>query len=142
MINIYTIGVMDSVKDDAPELMTGWREQVKEYFSSYDVNIFDPTRRPHSLDSTLSDREIFTLDLIDIKNSDLCIADCRLHNGRSQYGSPIEVFYCSYILGKPVIGWYNKEEGYRKNSVFQNVLISNMFPSLEEAMEHISLFYC
>ena len=133
---------MDSVRDE-PSIMTGWRNKTKDFFAENggSIEILDPCRRPHSEDCTLSDKEIFELDMIDVKRSDLLLADCRLHEGRSQFGTPCEIISASYFWNKPVIGWYNKDEGYREKSVFQNVLISNMFPSLEEALEHILDFY-
>ena len=129
---------MDSVSDE-PNIMLDWRNKTKDYFSLHDVRVYNPTDRPHSSVSSLTDKEIFELDMVDVRNSDIILFDARNH-GKPQFGSPVEVFYANYILHKPVIGWYD-ERGYRENSIFQNVLVSNMFPSLEEALEHIEEFY-
>lgn len=137
-LTLYTAGIIDSVIDQ-PEIMEGWRNQTMDYFSMYNVKVLNPTRRPHTAD--LNDKEIFNLDLKDINESDIILADCRLHQGKAQFGTPVELFYMNYILKRPVIGWYNGEEGYRDRSVFQNVLVDRFFPSLEEALDHISTYY-
>jgi nucleoside 2-deoxyribosyltransferase len=140
MLTIYLAGIMDDVKDD-PSIMNSWRDKTAQAFTNYNVKTLNPCRRPHSSECTLTDKEIFELDMIDVRASDFILADCRLHKGRSQFGTPSEIFYANYILQKPVIGWYNEGEGYRENSVFQNVLVTNMLPSLDLAIEHIFEFY-
>ena len=138
--SIYLAGPMDAVKDKSD--MCAWRDQAKDFLAENysSLNVLDPVRRPHSSECTLTDKEIVELDLADVEKARLLLVDCR-DLGIPVYGTPIEVFYCNRILGKPTIGWYDKEHGYRENSVFQNVFITNMFPSLEEALEHIVDFY-
>ena len=134
---IYTIGCMDYA---TKEEQTDWRNKVLDYFSDYSsINVLNPTRRPHGCG--LTDKEVFNLDIKDLNESSFAIMDCRLHKNKKQFGSPAEAMYFSYVLKRPIIGWYNKEEGYAENSIFQNVLVDRFFPSLEEAMDHITAFY-
>lgn len=138
MLKIYLAGPMDDLTNDV-FVMTGWRDKASEYFSDHNVKIYDPCRRPHTSD--LSHSEIFALDMIDVRNCDMLLVDCRILNNVSSYGTPCEVFYSSYILNKPVIGWYDPIVGYKEHSVFQNVLVTRMMPTLESALDHISTYY-
>ena len=144
-MKIYTAGMMDSVinnksNEDLSWKMLDWRNKVTDYFTyREDIEILNPTRRSHNDD--LNDKEIFNLDINDIDNSDLIIADCRLHEGLTQFGTPCEIFYFNHILKRPVLGWYNAEEGYRERSVFQNVLVDRLFPSLDRLLDHVSAYY-
>lgn len=133
---IYTAGQMDFA---TIEEQTDWRNKTLDYFSNRsNVKVLNPTRRPHGCD--LNDKEVFNLDLIDINNSHIILADCRKIN-KPMFGTPAEIMYFSYVLKRPVIGWYNKEEGYNDKSVFQNVLVDRFFSSLEEALDHIATYY-
>lgn len=137
-MKVYLAGIMDSVID-TPEVMTGWRNQAKDYFAENHcaISVLDPCRRPHFAD--LTDEEVVALDLKDVENSDVLLADCRDH-GKPTFGTPVEIFYMNRILRRPVIGWYD-EMGYRERSIFQNVFVTRMLPSLEQAMDHIIEFY-
>jgi nucleoside 2-deoxyribosyltransferase len=138
MTTIYLCGPMDSVTQSE---MEDWRKNATEYFESYThVKTLDPCRRPHPKESGLTDKEIFELDIIDVTNSDILLADCRNLN-KPTFGTPVEIFLANYIQKKPVIGWYDKKQGYRENSIFQNVLVTRLFPSLEEALDQISCWY-
>jgi hypothetical protein len=128
---------MDSIsKSD----QTGWRNYAKDYLINLGIRSLDPCKRPHSKDCSLSDKEIVQLDLNDVLSANFLLVDSR-HKNISMYGTPIEVFYANHILGKPTIGWYDEEHGYNDNSIFQNVLLSNVFPSLDEALDHIGCYY-
>lgn len=139
-IQIYCAGIMDALKESENDIMKGWRDEAMDYFSLHNARILSPLRRPHSDDSTLTPREIFELDLIDVQNCDLVLADCSDY-GKPQFGTPVEIFYCNHILRKPVIGFYKEEYGVRENSIFQNVLVTNMFKGLTPALDHISNYY-
>lgn len=127
--------------DDATVLeQTGWRNKILDYFSVYSsVKIINPTRRPHGSD--LTDKEVFNLDIKDLNESSLAIMDCRLHENKKQFGSPAEAMYFSYVLKRPILGWYNKDEGYNEGSIFQNVLVDRFFGDLDELLDHITTYY-
>jgi len=126
---------MDFASD---EQQLGWRHQCLELFANSEVKLLDPTRRPH--DCGLTSKEIFQLDIIDVKQCDLVLVDNR-NLGIPVFGTPCEVFYASHILGKPVIAWHDKDHAYKKSGVFQDVLFTREFESLEEAADHIRAFY-
>ena len=134
MKTVYLAGPMDFATD---EQMTGWRKESYR-FLGLDFEILDPVRRPHTCN--LTDKEIFNLDMIDVRNSDILLVDCR-DLGICSFGTPCEVFYAAYILNKPVIGWYDKETKPSGKGVFQNALIDRRFESLSEALTHILRFY-
>lgn len=135
---IYLGGPMDQVSHD---VMTGWRTQVEQYFNNDVrdgfVKLLDPCRRPHT--SRLTPKEIYTLDLIDVKNSDLILADIR-YMPRETWGTSAEIFYATEVLGKPVIGWKG-EEPITARRMFLNVMCHNQFEKLEDALEHIKEYY-
>jgi nucleoside 2-deoxyribosyltransferase len=136
---IYLAGPMDkmSIKDQ-----TGWRNECEEFLSDLDVRVLNPCRRPHTAD--LINREIFNLDIKDIDESDLLLMDCRALSDNvnvKMFGTPCEVFYMNHILKRPTIGWYNEDSAPSGINVFADVLIDRMFPSLQEALDHIAGFY-
>ena len=135
--SLYLCGPMDSV---SKEEQTSWRNYAKDYLIQIGISSIDPCIRPHSKDCSLSDKEIVQQDLLDVEKADFLLVDAR-HRDKSMYGTPIEVFYANHILGKPTIGWYDEEHGYNDNSIFQNVFLSNRFPSLDEALDHIGCYY-
>ena len=100
MRTVYLAGPMEHVsKEDA----TGWRDAAKEILESMDVVTLDPTRRIHNFDKRYMKR-IFELDLRDIQESDIILAN--LDNPTvAKHGTAIEVFYASYVLRKPVVAF-------------------------------------
>ena len=100
MRTVYLAGPMEHVsKEDA----TGWRDKAKEILESMDVVTLDPTRRIHNFDKRYMKR-IFELDLRDIQESDIILAN--LDNPTvAKHGTAMEVFYASYVLRKPVVAF-------------------------------------
>ena len=135
MKTIYLAGPMDFVSE---QNMTKWRDTATKKLQPYGYKTLDPVRRPHH--HKLTNKEIFNLDMIDIKDSDLLLVDCRDLKVPT-FGTPCEVFYASYILKKPVIGWYDAKTDPFENSVFQSVLFDRRFDSLSNALSHIVEFY-
>lgn len=97
---VYLAGPMEHVsKEDA----TGWRDRAKEILESMDVVTLDPTRRIHNFDKRYMKR-IFELDLRDIQESDIILAN--LDNPTvAKHGTAMEVFYAAYVLRKPVVAF-------------------------------------
>jgi hypothetical protein len=135
-LKIYVAGAMESISATQQK---GWRNECKEYFRSFpQVSIIDPTRRVHESDLTV--KEIFTMDLNDVEQSNLVLVDSR--NIGPVWGTPCECFYAAHVLKKPVISWYNSEYPITKSRrVFQNVLFAAEFDSLEKALQHIEEHY-
>lgn len=134
MKKIYLAGPMDFVSNTE---QTSWRNIAKEKLSSNFI-ILDPCRRPHTSD--LNAKEIFNLDMEDVNNADLLLVDCR-HHGVPTFGTPCEVFYASYVLKKPVIGWHDTEKPMSGKGIFQQILIDRVFASLQQSLEHLTRYY-
>ncbi len=134
MKKIYLCGPMDFV---TTEHQKSWREEAKEYVKSGCFEFLDPTCRPH--DGDLTFEEIVEEDLKDIKDSDIILAEVN-EIGVPVFGTTCEIFYASYVLKKPVIGWYNKERKEGKR-IFQTVLLEKEFPSLYEALDYLMESY-
>lgn len=66
-------------------------------------NILNPCRRIHSF-KPAEMRTIFELDLRDIRESDLILADLS-NPGVPKNGTAMEVFYASYVLRIPVVAF-------------------------------------
>jgi nucleoside 2-deoxyribosyltransferase len=136
-LKIYLAGPMDRVTKDE---MCTWRKKCHQYFEYIEnVELLDPTRRSH--EEKLNSKEIFVEDIRDVEEADMLLVDTR-DLGKPQFGTPCEVFYASYILKKPVFGWFDLEYDPRKHKrIFQEVLLTNEFESLEIALEHIEENY-
>ena len=97
---VYLAGSMEHV---SLEEAKGWRDIATEILESMDVVTLDPTRRIHNFDKRYMKR-IFELDLRDIQESDIILAN--LDNPTiAKHGTAIEVFYASYVLRKPVVAF-------------------------------------
>jgi len=138
MKKIYLAGPMDQV---SAETMMGWRGLVADYLKPLIddgmVKLLDPTRRPHQ--NTLTFKEIYNLDLMDVRNCDMILADTR-YSPRETWGTSAEIFYASEILRKPVIGWKGSDPcGFRR--VFLDVMVWKQFEDLQEAVNHLQEQY-
>ena len=129
---------MDQV---SANVMNEWREEVcrKLHYQEKDniIKLVNPCRRPH--DCGLTDREVFDLDMKDIRGCDIILADIRFMP-RENTGTASEIFYASEILKKPVIGWKGNAEVTARR-IFLNVLCAQQFDELEDAIDHILNFY-
>lgn len=134
LLTIYLAGPMDNCTQ---EYQKGWRDATKEYLDMYKIKVLDPCRRPH--DADLTAREIYELDLIDVKNSDLILADTRPVQ-RPSWGTAMEIMYAHEVCKIPVIGWHNEadEVGTR---LFLDATLTREFNSLDKAIDQIVAFY-
>lgn len=100
MRTIYLAGPMENVTNtDA----IGWREDVTRMLVGAGCTVLDPCRRIHDNDQKYM-RRIFELDLRDIRESDIIIAN--LNDPKlAKHGTAIEVFYMAYVLQKPVVAF-------------------------------------
>jgi len=132
---IYLAGPMDFATS---EQQLNWRKIATNRLIANGFDILDPTKRPHTAD--LNNKEIFTLDMVDVEKSDLLFVDCR-DLKIPIFGTPCEIFYASHVLKKPVIGWYDTEYKPKGKRVFQEVLVHRTFSSLYLGLNHIVDFY-
>jgi nucleoside 2-deoxyribosyltransferase len=96
---IYLCGPMEHVsKEDA----TGWRDVAKQKLG-LECNLLDPCRRIHSFKLEQM-RTIFEMDLRDIRESDIILADLSNPNVPKN-GTAMEVFYAAYVLRIPVVAF-------------------------------------
>jgi len=134
---IYLAGPMDQV-DHAT--MTDWREQVKSLFESEVedglVKLLDPCRRPHTDDLNMD--EVFNLDLLDVKNSDIMLVDIR-YMPRETWGTASEIFYAYKVLEIPIIGWSHGDVLQKR--LFLNKMVTHQFNVLSDATDHIKTWY-
>jgi nucleoside 2-deoxyribosyltransferase len=134
-ITIYLAGPMDA---EEVESFIGWRIQVWEYLESYItdgyIRILDPCRRPH--DKDLQTEEVALMDIKDVNESDMLLADIRC-KPRENAGTSIEMYHCSKISGKPVFGWYDEEHAPTGKRLFIDWVVTRQFDSLNKAMDHI-----
>ena len=87
---VYLAGSMEHV---SLEEAKGWRDIATEILECMDVVTLDPTRRIHNFNKRYMKR-IFELDLRDIQESDIILAN--LDNPTvAKHGTAIEVFYAS-----------------------------------------------
>lgn len=136
---IYLAGPMDFVSKECSE---GWRNDVTIHFQSYIeqglVTLLNPCRRPHGCD--LTPREVYKLDIMDVKECDMILADIR-YSPRENTGTSCEMFYCHEILKKPVIGWLTEDTKPPRERLFMSQIVDREFMSLEAALEHIEEYY-
>jgi nucleoside 2-deoxyribosyltransferase len=130
---IYLAGPMDNCSMD---YQTTWRNEASAYLIQNNCTMLDPCRRPH--DSDLTAREIYELDIKDVKNSDMILVDTRPIK-RPSWGTAMEIMYAHEVCNIPVIGWCGDEEvGVR---IFLDATLTRNFKTLPEALDHISAFY-
>lgn len=97
---VYLCGPMEAV---SVEESRGWREIAISKLSDCCV-LLDPCRRVHTFEARQMKR-IFELDLRDIRDSDIVLANLNLMHDKPSHGTAQELFYAHYILRKPVIAF-------------------------------------
>jgi len=100
--SIYLCGPMEHV---SVESATGWRNEFMEKFTNHpEVSFLDPCRRIHGFDVKEMKR-IFELDMRDLNECDLVVANLEGMDKVPRHGTAMEVFYTAYVLKKPVIAF-------------------------------------
>jgi nucleoside 2-deoxyribosyltransferase len=140
-LKIYLAGGMDGLEES---VYKDWREYVQKTYNSYNIKFIDPTRRPHSND--LSVKEIYRLDLMDVENCDMILADIR-YFPREVVGTSCELFYASEILKKPTIGWRTEDTSaphirlFMTNIITREIIGNDWKDSIDKSMDHIISYY-
>jgi nucleoside 2-deoxyribosyltransferase len=133
-MKIYLAGPMDNC---SMEYQRDWRDRATEYLKGYDVETLDPCRRPHQAD--LTPKEIYDLDLKDVRDSELILVDVRRIE-RPSWGTAMEIMYAHEVCRIPCVGWHDGE-GALGTRIFLEATLSRTFNSLDNALDQISAFY-
>lgn len=88
---VYLCGPINGCNDQE---CNNWRAEVKKHFS----NTIDPMRRDYRGREAESVNEIVELDIQDIRNSDIILANCP----KPSVGTSMEIFF-AHSIGKTVI---------------------------------------
>ena len=115
MRTVYLAGPMEHVsKDDA----LVWRDKASDMLRLHDIKILNPCRRLHNFEKRYMKR-IFELDLRDIQESDIILAN--LDNPTvAKHGTAMEIFYASYVLRKPIIAF--KQDASHIHPFFESLV--------------------
>lgn len=125
---IYLAGPMEHVTSTEAK---GWRNIATSLLED-SANVLDPTRRLHSFEKKYM-RRIFELDLRDIRESDLILAN--LDNPKvAKHGTSMEVFYAAYVLRIPVIAF--KQDAETIHPFFES-LVTEWRSTVEKACDTI-----
>lgn len=112
---VYLAGPMEHV---SRESACEWRTIVKANLSGM-WDVLDPCRRKHS-GHPLEMKRIFELDLRDIRESDIVLAN--LGNPKlAKHGTAMEVFYAAHTLRIPVVA-FGKEETDALHPFFESLV--------------------
>jgi nucleoside 2-deoxyribosyltransferase len=100
-MKVYLAGKMEAITLEEAQK---WRNKVKAILEPHNIKTLDPCRRIHNFEDRYLKR-IFELDLLDIRNADVIIADLENIGETPSHGTAMELFYANYMLEKPVIGF-------------------------------------
>lgn len=140
----YLIGPMEDVSE---EHMKGWRSDTTRILNEKGIETLDPTRRVSfhdQLGDRLEDtqrnmnlcRRIFKMDMQDIANSTVVLADVRRCSGKGT-GSAMEIMF-AHMKNKIIILWCNEDDF--PHPFFEAVATEKHF-NLEDAIEAVKSYY-
>ena len=141
---VYVAGPMEDCSEDH---MKGWRQEVADQLDMAGIDVLDPTRRVsfhdqmESLQEVGKDsqslcRRIFKMDLQDIANSTVIIADVRRSSGRGT-GTSMELMF-AHTKNKTIILW--ADEGDFIHPFYESIYTEKYF-SLQECIDAVSFYY-
>ncbi|WP_099467880.1 nucleoside 2-deoxyribosyltransferase [Konateibacter massiliensis] len=144
--SIYLAGAMEIY--EGTDVAREWRKQVEDYFLRDGIaDIINPTRYyEYGRNYHKTDMEVFRFDLHKVRNADLILVN--LADIRKSVGTCFEV-YEAYRSGIPIIGFITDDvEGKELTKLIHpwiecciNRIETGEF-ALEEAMIHITKYYC
>jgi len=140
----YLIGPMEDVTE---EHMKGWRSKATQILNEKGIETLDPTRRVSfhdQLGDRLEDtqrnmnlcRRIFKMDMQDLANSTVVLADVRRCSGKGT-GSAMEIMF-AHMKNKIIILWCNEDDF--PHPFFEAVATEKHF-NLEEALDAVKSYY-
>ena len=140
---VYLAGPME---DCEMEHMTGWRNCAQKMLANMDITALDPTRRVSFHDELYlgeqhtpvqsTCRRIFKMDMQDIANSNVILADIRRDSGRGT-GTAMELMF-AHIKNKIIILWANNDDQIHP---FYESIYTEKYFELEDCLDAITNYY-
>jgi len=140
---VYLAGPME---DCTKKRMTAWRLRAADILQKNDISSLDPTRRVDFHDQLkLSEtatheqsacRRIFKMDMQDIANSTVVLADVRRDSGRGT-GTAMELMF-AHMKNKVIILWADRDDYVHP---FYESIYTEKYFELDDCIEAISYYY-
>ena len=140
---VYLAGPME---DCTQTFMTEWRTQASKHLDTMGLSYLDPTRRVTFHDQlTLAEqgvpvqsvcRRIFKMDMQDIANSTVVLADIRRASGRGT-GTAMELMF-AHMKNKIIILWANPNDFIHP---FYESIYTEKHNTLEDCIEACSYYF-
>lgn len=141
---VYLAGPMEDCTEDH---MKGWREQAADNLEMAGIESLDPTRRVnfHKSMTKLNDRNtldqsmcrrIFKMDLQDIANSTVVLADVRRGSGKGT-GTSMELMF-AHMKNKVIILWCDEDDIPHP---FYESIYTEKYSDLAECLDAIAYYY-
>jgi len=136
---IYTCGPMEDVSRST---MNGWRSEVDHVFKNIDgVKILHPTRRTAMHEIGTQDpnvqRSIVKMDLQDIADTSVLLADLRDSSGGRRWGSVCEIAH-AHTKNKIIIVVMDPEQS---NHPFITFYATEIYRDMSEAIEACKKYF-
>jgi nucleoside 2-deoxyribosyltransferase len=140
---VYLAGPME---DCTQSHMTGWRTQASNILDIHDIPSLDPTRRVSFHEQlTLAERgdakqstcrRIFKMDMQDIANSTVVLADVRRDSGRGT-GTSMELMF-AHMKNKIIILWADGDDFIHP---FYESIYTEKYFTLHDCLDAITFYY-
>ena len=134
------------IEDCTKKRMTAWRLRAADILQKNDISSLDPTRRVDFHDQLkLSEtatheqsacRRIFKMDMQDIANSTVVLADIRRDSGRGT-GTAMELMF-AHMKNKVIILWADENDYIHP---FYESIYTEKYFELDDCIEAISYYY-
>ena len=134
------------MEDCTQKRMTAWRLRAAELLMKNDIISLDPTRRVSFHDELYlgeqhtpvqsTCRRIFKMDMQDIANSNVVLADIRRDSGRGT-GTAMELMF-AHMKNKIIILWADKDDHI--HPFYESIYTEKHF-ELDDCIEAISYYY-
>ena len=131
MRTIYLAGPMENVSLD---LQTSWRDKAAFQLLQSGWKVLNPVHR--SLKDGYNHKRIYELDMRDVRESDVILADLR-RDKREAHGTAMEVQE-AYRSDIPVIGWATHDQ---KRHPFLEVCVTEWVIDLDVGIHILNEFY-
>lgn len=126
--------------------MTGWRNCAQKMLANMDITALDPTRRVSFHDELYlgeqhtpvqsTCRRIFKMDMQDIANSSVVLADIRRDSGRGT-GTSMELMF-AHMKNKIIILWADQNDLIHP---FYESIYTEKYFELEDCIDAITNYY-
>jgi hypothetical protein len=134
------------MEDCTKEHMTGWRSYTENKLNQMEIDSLDPTRRvsfhnelylgeQHTPVQSVC-RRIFKMDMQDIANSTVVLADVRRSSGRGT-GTSMELMF-AHMKNKIIILWADQDDLIHP---FYESIYTEKYFELEDCLDAITNYY-